>query len=130
MCRWYKCTGGDYAEGLCFQHHKLYGTTSGPVKKQSEIPKESSKQKNIKSELKKLYPGFLLSKQYKCEVQTSVCTKTADVIHHTQGRGDDVVLDQSTWMASCVACNGRIESHPHEGSPGSKVSRHSKKEDG
>lgn len=130
MCIAFNCSAPAPEGKYCTLHQKHNSSSSGPVKVQKEIPKETKKTRSIKSQLKELYPVFLKKKNFRCEVRTSVCTRTAEVVHHTAGRGKDVILDQKTWRACCVACNGRIESHPEEGTPGSKVSRHKKKEDG
>lgn len=127
MCKAYNCSSPAPENTYCTLHAKVFGKSSGTIKVQSELPKETAKTKSVKAELKKLYPEFLKKKGFKCEVKTSVCTKAATVIHHVKGRGKNEILNQDTWMASCLSCNSRIESHPNEGVKGAKVSRHKKK---
>lgn len=129
MCIAFNCSAPAPEGKYCALHEKHNSSSSGPVKVPKVIPKQTKKTKSINAQLKEEYPVFLQKKKYKCEVKTSVCTRTAEVVHHAQGRGKDVILDQKTWRASCISCNTRIESHPEEGTPGSKVSRHKKKED-
>lgn len=129
MCKAYNCSAPAPEGKYCTLHEKHLSSSSGPIKTQKQIPKQTKKTKSTNAILKEQYPAFLASKHFKCEVKTSVCTRTATVVHHVKGRGKDVILDQTTWKSSCIACNDRIESHPNEGTPGSKVSRHKKKGD-
>lgn len=93
----------------CYDHKRLMGV-SEPVKMPKQPNKVSDKMKEIKDQLKKLYPSFLKKNPF-CQVKSPVCTKVAVCIHHKKGRGRDEVLDQSTWMSSCEACNGWVEQH-------------------
>lgn len=128
MCIAFNCSAPSPEGKYCALHEKHYSKSSAPVSAPKPIPKQTKKTKSLNAKLKELYPIFLKDKNFMCEVKTSVCTRTAEVVHHTEGRGKDVILDQKTWKASCIACNSRIESHPEEGAPGSKVSRHKNKD--
>lgn len=91
------------------------------------ISNRSDKMTAIIDQLKKLYPVFLRSHPA-CEIKSPVCTKKATVVHHSEGRGKNEVLDQRTWMASCTACNGWVEENDAEAREmGAKKSRHAKK---
>ncbi len=68
----------------------------------------SEKQKAVVSELKKLYPIFL-RKHPVCEIDGPQCQKKAVCVHHSEGRGVNEVLKQSSWVASCAWCNGWVE---------------------
>lgn len=93
----------------CFRHKDK--NSPKEVKPKKAISKKSDKQKEIDKELKKLYPVFLAEKKFICEIQSPECTKTAVCVHHKKGRGINEVLDVETFMASCGACNGYVESH-------------------
>jgi len=130
ICEWpVKCVsiqqnGSDY----CAMHSKAMGIKAvkeGKVK--NPIKPKSDKQKEIDKELKKLYPVFLAEKKFICEIQSPECTKTAVCIHHKKGRGINEVLDVETFMASCTACNGYVESHDTWArEKGFKINIHSK----
>jgi len=82
-----------------------------PKVKPAKSPrKESPKMNAVKQELKKLYTMFL-KKRSRCEIKSPECTKVATCIHHRNGRGKDELMDQGTWMASCMPCNSYVEVH-------------------
>lgn len=88
--------------------HQIYAN-SASVKMPKEVKKESSSMKEVKKELKKLYPLFL-AKHPNCEVRLSPeCTKKATCIHHVHGRLKDNILNQKTWRSACEKCNGWVE---------------------
>jgi hypothetical protein len=77
-----------------------------PVKEKKAIVKKSSKQKDIDKELKHLYPPFLaLPENEYCKIRSPQCAGKATVVHHSMGRGKHHVLDVSTFIACCPACN-------------------------
>ena len=102
------------------------GIISAPEKqKPKPIAKRSPKMKAVIAELKKLYPIFLKARPL-CEIKSEVCTHKATVVHHTAGRGANV-LNQTTWKASCAPCNGFVENKDAWARDnGHKVSRHTK----
>ena len=112
-----------------YQEYRLAlknGTALPKVKAAKAIPKESKKMTSVKAELKKLYTIFL-SKRTRCEIKSPECTGKATVIHHVKGRGKDNLMNESTWMASCVRCNGWVEeNHAEAVKMGAKQSRHKK----
>lgn len=88
------------------------------------MPKRSEKMKGIISALKPLYDKFLSTRPI-CEIRSSDCTGQATVVHHTEGRGVNQILDNSKWKASCTACNLWVETHHAEAEDkGLKKSRH------
>lgn len=97
---------------FCYDHKRLMGV-SGPVKQPVKIAKESDKMKNVKAELKKLYPIFLKSRPI-CEIASPVCTKKATCIHHVCGRLPSKILKQEHWMAACEHYNGWVENNDAE----------------
>lgn len=107
-CKFPNCKRFAQPNGYCIGHANFSSGVS--VKAKEVIPNESDGQKEIKKSLKAAYQGFI-TKHPKCQIKSPECTKRATVIHHKAGRGKDVVLDQSTWMASCEHCNGYVEEH-------------------
>ncbi len=110
---------------LCILH-RIY-EADFPVKiikaELKKINKVSEKMKTIKAELKKLYPVFL-KKHPVCQLNTPDCKKKATCIHHTKGRGKNV-LNQGTWMASCTPCNLWVETnHGQAEKAGLKLPQH------
>lgn len=86
----------------------------------------SEKMRGIISALKPLYDAFLKGKT-ECRIKSPVCTGGAEYVHHTEGRGVKVVLDQSKWLECCAACNDYVENKDGEARlKGQKRSRHSK----
>lgn len=81
------------------------------AQKKKPIKKVSEKMRVKKLELKKLYPIYLKANPC-CAIQGPHCTIKAACVHHTRGRGEKELLDQSTWMPSCIHCNSWIESNP------------------
>jgi len=131
MCIAFNCSAPAPDGKYCTLHEKHNSSSSGPIKAPKEIPKQTKKTKSINAQLKELYPVFLQKKNFKCEIQSPECTKTATCVHHAKGRGKNEILDQSTWKSSCQKCNSWVESHHAEAvQMGAKVSRHKKKEDG
>lgn len=101
---------------------------TAPLKKGYSVKpgQRSEKMKGVIAALKPLYDRFL-SNHPDCEVRTEVCTGQSECIHHTQGRGIKVILDDSKWKASCSACNNHVENKDAEArEKGNKVSRHAK----
>lgn len=52
-----------------------------------------------------------LGKNDECKIQSPVCTFSALVIHHTNGRENERLLEVQYWMASCPGCNIWIEAN-------------------
>lgn len=82
------------------------------IKPQKGIQKRGEKMKAVVEVLKKLYPLYL-KKRPKCAINSPVCTKISTCVNHTEGRGENEILDQSTWEPSCQNCNLYVEEH-HE----------------
>lgn len=120
-CNFPGCEVRAEPTGFCIFHKIYAGAVSVKVPKAPN--KESAKMKEDKKILKKKYAEFLL-KHPKCNIQSPVCTKKATCINHTRGREGNL-LNEKDWEASCVACNGYIESHHDWGQQrGHKKPRH------
>lgn len=109
ICLFPLCTVHAESNGYCF-HHAIYAN-SVAVKMPKPVKKESSSMKEVKKELKKLYPLFL-AKHPLCNIKSPVCTRVATCINHTKGRGCNV-LNVEDFESSCTACNLFIEEN-HE----------------
>lgn len=98
-----------------------------PLKKAAKpIKARSEKMRGIISALRPLYDAFLKDKE-ECEIKSPVCTGQPQCVHHEEGRGVKVILDQTKWKASCAACNGWVENKDAEAQEmGVKRSRHKK----
>jgi hypothetical protein len=96
-----------------------------PLKKATKpIKGRSEKMRGIIAALRPLYDAFLKDKE-ECAIKSPVCTGRAECVHHEEGRGIKVVLDQSKWKECCRACNGWVESKDAEArEKGHKKSRH------
>lgn len=123
VCNFPTCDRKPESTGWCI-FHAIY-SSSVSVKKAKPVKKESDSMKEIKRELKKLYPVFL-AKNPVCNIKSPVCTKVATCINHTRGREGNV-LNVEDWESSCTACNGFIEqNHEWARKRGHKKERHSK----
>lgn len=86
----------------------------------------SEKMKGVIAALKPLYDRFLASRP-NCEIRSEACTGQSECVHHTEGRGIKVILDDSKWKAGCSACNNYVENKDAEArEKGNKKSRLSK----
>lgn len=45
-----------------------------------------------------------------CVINSPVCTKYTEGVHHRKGRGK-YLMDERFWMPACNRCNGYIEDH-------------------
>lgn len=91
---------------------------AGPVKPAKKVPrqpiaKRSAKMKDIMKALKSAYGPYLKAHAV-CGINSPDCQGKASCIHHTEGRGIKVVLNQSTWMPACGPCNSWVENHDAE----------------
>lgn len=87
----------------------------------------SEKMRGIISALRPLYNAFLEEKEA-CEIGSPVCSGQPECVHHEEGRGIKVILDQSKWKASCGPCNSWVENKDADArEQGHKKSRHAKK---
>ncbi len=105
----------------------MLGIKEPPQKEKAKpIPKRSYKMKKIIPELKKKYKAFLATHEA-CELKMNGCTQKAEVIHHTKGRIGELLMNEKYWMASCMFCNGAVESNDKQArEKGLKLSKHTK----
>lgn len=109
-------TCGDSCRRLKLQTNKAYTLTRTPLKrtpikrKPYKIKKVSKKRK----EQNKIYSDLrlkFLEQNPECEIQAPGCTCEATTIHHLEGRENERLNDVTKWKASCVWCNGYVETH-------------------
>jgi hypothetical protein len=99
-----------------------------PKKKFYRLPQRTKKQAKTVRKLRKKYDAYL-EKNPVCAIQSPVCTYHAGTVNHKAGRGENEVLDESTWEPSCYPCNGYVETHDEWAQQnGHKISRHAKRD--
>lgn len=105
---------------------KVANRKTNAVKKK-RIKQVGKKMAAVKRKLKKAYPPYL-EKHPVCAIQLPGCTGVATCVNHTQGRGENEILNEATWEPSCSHCNGKIEQeHGWAEEHGHKKPRHQKK---
>lgn len=109
-CTFPLCKQNEYKNGLCINHHRVYGTAE--VKKASApIADKSAKRKELDKEYKKLVKQ-MLKENNQCEVKAPGCTKKAEGLHHVQKRNAKNMLDRKNLKRCCNHCNTWIEQNP------------------
>jgi hypothetical protein len=99
-----------------------------PLEKIGKIKPRSKKQNVVMRTLETLYRSFLAGYD-ECEIKSPNCTGQVETVHHTKGRGINVVFLQKYWKRSCNACNFYIENKDQWAKDnGHKVSRHNNEE--
>lgn len=113
-CTFPLCKQNEYKNGLCINHHRVYGNSTSEVKKANKpIADKSAKRKELDKEYRKLVKK-MLSESNACEVKSPVCTGKAEGLHHVQKRTAKNMLDRSNLKRCCNHCNQWIEEHPLE----------------
>lgn len=89
---------------------KVYAIKRTPLlKKPVKIKPVAKKRQKQNEQYKGLREDFL-GKHDECEIKApGVCTYSALVIHHTNGRENERLLIVEDWLASCPECNIWIE---------------------
>lgn len=90
----------------------LAGRPKKDKKRQKSI-KKVSKKREIENIIYFREREQFLKDNKACQLKTPVCTKTATVIHHVNGRAI-YFLDKETWMPSCRKCNNWVEENDAE----------------
>ncbi len=125
-CTFPGCVFHAEKNNYCIRH-RMYSNAPIEVKQKKPIAKKSEKKIEIDKQLKKSYPIYLKENPV-CKIQSPACTQKATCVNHTQGRGVNEILNQSTWEPSCVPCNHWVEeNHALAEAGGHKISRHQKK---
>lgn len=111
-------------------HATCQGETCRREKKQKKVYKIRPFSKKRAKENRKY---SVLSKKFieenpLCMINSPVCIGIAQGVNHTKGRGNNELMDVSTWEPSCNPCNGYCESHDKWARDnGHKISRHAAK---
>lgn len=62
-----------------------------------------------------------------CEARLWCCIGSSSEIHHKQGRENELLNDQSKWLAICPSCHRYITDNSHEAIElGLSISKHKK----
>jgi hypothetical protein len=89
---------------------KVYEIKRTPIlKKPVKIKPIAAKRQKQNQEYKILREKFL-GEHDECEIKApGICTYSALVVHHTNGRENERLLIVADWLASCPECNIWIE---------------------
>lgn len=79
-------------------------------KKKQPLAKKSAGRKVDDKEYKKIVKEMLAESNW-CELNTPVCTVTAQGLHHKKRRGSNY-LNRKYLLRSCNACNEYVEANP------------------
>lgn len=125
-CTFPLCKQNEYKNGLCINHHRIYGSVD--VKKAAApIEDKSAKRKEQQKEYVKLVKE-MLKEDNRCEIKAEGCTGIAQGLHHVQKRSAKNLLDRNNLKRACNHCNTWIEQHPLEAiEMGVSKSKHIKK---
>ena len=113
QCQFPLCRQNEYKNGLCINHHRVYGTN--PVEeKKTEIAKKSKTQKELDKEYHEVLAEMRKTSD-RCDIEIKgVCTGLMEGGHHIQKRTRKNMCDPENILRSCNACNSWIETHPIE----------------
>jgi len=109
VCNFPTCNSFPQSNGMCVAHSKYADLKI----ERPAIKKIAAKSKTMTinhKEYKKIVVEMLLVSN-KCEINSDVCTHTAQGLHHMRGRGE-FLLDKRYLKRACNACNSFIESNP------------------
>ena len=89
-----------FGKGLC---SFCYSKTKKKIKQISEHHKKTLDEYRPKRK------AFLENRPM-CELKLKGCMRVAECIHHMKSKhGKKMYLDENFWMASCIICNGTVE---------------------
>lgn len=104
---------------LCDAHCKNPDLKVERTKAEDKVKEEKQKKAIAKKSVKKSIEDKLYSKIAKaflkanpeCQIKTLGCTKVAEEVHHSKGRGEHLI-DTDTFIATCRNCHTWAETHP------------------
>jgi hypothetical protein len=108
-CQFPGCSRHGQSNGYCIGHAQ-YAGYAGEVREKKAPNKKSEKQAKLDKEYKKIVKEMLAADPM-CEMNTPVCTRKAEGLHHMKRRGVNT-LNRKYLKRSCNACNGYVEEHP------------------
>ena len=117
ICKEHECSHLVFSKGMCKRHWaQNYSKSINPI---------SQKRKGQLLEYKKKRDEFLKGHTL-CEIgYDHFCEKIASEVHHTKGKENDLLLDETLWKSVCRHCHTMITEHSAEAiDKGYSVSRH------
>lgn len=102
ICKQPGCTNYVFGGGYCMGHQYKR-------RQASPINKVSKGRKKVNANYYKQARAFK-KKHPVCKIQSPDCTYNTEGVHHKRGRGA-YLMDESTWMPACNACNAYVEAH-------------------
>jgi len=113
ICTYKECSYPVFAKNYCKAHQYLR-TDKKPLKAKEYKPinKVSKKQQILNREYLKRKEEYLKDHPL-CVARLEGCTRLATDIHHTTGRGVNL-LKVETWIGVCRNCHTIIENNPLE----------------
>jgi hypothetical protein len=112
-CTFPLCKQNEYKNGLCINHHRVYGTAPAPTPEVKPIPKKTASREELDKEYRKLVK-VMLKENDQCEVKLPGCTGKAQGLHHIVKRNKKNMCDRNNLLRACNSCNSYIENHPLE----------------
>jgi hypothetical protein len=109
-CTYPLCKRVVSRNGFCFLH-AVHFAGEKIKEKPKPIAKVSEKRKAINKDYKKIVKKAL-DEDPICKVQSPVCTKVAQGLHHKQKRSPTNLTKASNLIECCNACNLYIEENP------------------
>ena len=94
---------------LCSFHNKVVASLRAQKATRSR-PKRVTK-RDKQNELYYSLRNDFMAKHGLCEINSPVCIRKSQCVHHTKGRIGSDLTDVSTWMPSCNPCNLYVEEH-------------------
>ena len=104
---------------VCIYHRNHPSEKVERTKAEDKVKEEKQKKAIAKKSVKKSIEDKLYSKIAKaflkanpeCQIKTLGCTKVAEEVHHSKGRGEHLI-DTDTFIATCRNCHTWAETHP------------------
>lgn len=94
---------------------KMLGLAPEKEEKKPVKIKPFSKKREIKQREYRKLVDELLKKDGRCEINSPVCTKKAQGLHHVVKRSAKNLTDLKNLKRSCNACNDFLEANPDWG---------------
>lgn len=116
QCAFPNCRSNSVNGAYCIGHEKIMrgekSTESKPNgARQKPIPKKSKKRIAEDKEYKRI-SAELGARTKPCQIQSPVCTGTAQGLDHKKGRVGKNLLDKASLVPACNACNSYCSDHP------------------
>ncbi len=104
---------------------KIYQLKRTPIKKKPYKIKPIAKKRIKQNEQYAIEREKFLAKNDECQIKApGICSYSALVIHHTNGRENERLLIVEDWLASCPECNIWIEGEGTEWAYANGIKKH------